>query len=207
MTHIAVITGDLIGSTQVTEPAAFRDRLRELMDLVAEKFQAQTNLFRGDGFQVAVGMQVNAFRLAVLLRTGLISHSPGNDNRWDARVAIAFSAGRLSGADQNSDAYVNSGHTLDNMAKDNLRIYGEEEVMLLATGAATQFADDILSHLTPTEAEVLFYHLLERGSHQSIADRLGKQRPTVTMALQRARYQLLDRYIQDMDRLIRLHHE
>lgn len=207
MPHIAVITGDLIGSTQVADPAAFRDCLRKLLDLVADKFHAQTNLFRGDGFQVATDMQGNAFRLAMVLRTSLISQSPANSSRWDARVAIAFGAGDLSGANQNSDAYVNSGRTLDKLEKDNLSIHAEGEPMQLSTAAATQFADDILNHLTPVEAQVLYYHLLEGGSHQSIADTLGKKRPTITLALQRARYQLLDRYINDMDKLIRMHHE
>lgn len=206
-TTIAVLTGDLIGSTRVPEPAAFRNRLGDLLGQVADTFQAQTNLFRGDGFQVAVDRQVNAFRLAVLLRAGLICRSPGGDDRWDARVAIAYGTGRLSQADQNSEAWVNSGRTLDGMENDHLRIHGDNEVMQLATGAATAFADDILNHLTPTEAEVLYYHLLEPGTHQSIADKLGKKRPTITMALQRARYQLLDRYIHDMDRLARLSHE
>lgn len=207
MTPIAVLTGDLIGSTRVPDPTAFRQRLRDLLGLVAERFHAQTNLFRGDGFQVAVDNQVNAFRLAVLLRVGLISNSPARSTRWDARIAIAFGAGDLSVTEQNSEAWVNSGRTLDAMEKDNLRVYHEGEVMELATGAATAFADDLLNHLTATEAEVLYYYLLEQGSHQSIADRLGKQRPTVTMALQRARYQLLDRYINDMDGLHKLHHE
>lgn len=201
MTQIAVLTGDLIGSTRVPEPAAFRQRLRELLGLATDRFQAQTNLFRGDGFQVAVDRQVNVFRLAVLLRVGLISCSPASDTRWDARIAIAFGVGSLSATDQNSEAWVNSGRTLDAMEKGNLHVYHNGEVMALATGVATAFADDLLNHLTATEAEVLYYYLLEEDSHQRIADRLGKQRPTVTKALQRARYQLLDRYINDMNRL------
>lgn len=207
MAHIGIITGDLIGSTKVAKPAAFRGRLQELLTLVKDRFQAHAEMFRGDGFQVTVGPQVNAFRVAVLLRSGLLSHGIDHEDRWDARIAIAFGPGRLSSTEQNSDVHVNSGRTLDSLDKDHLRIHGNNERMSLATDAATAFADDILNHLTPTEAEVLFYHLLERGSHQDIADRLGKKRPTITMALKRARYHLLDRYIRDMDKLVRLFHE
>lgn len=207
MAHIGIITGDLVGSTKVAEPAAFRGRLQALLTLVRERFGAYADMFRGDGFQVTVGPRVNAFRVAVLLRSGLISHGIGRDDRWDARIAIAFGPGRLSSSEQNSDVHVNSGRTLDGLDKDHLRIHGNDERMSLAMDAATAFADDILNHLTPTEAEVLFYHLLEGGSHQDIADRLGKRRPTITIALQRARYHLLDRYIGDMDKLVRLFHE
>lgn len=207
MAHIGIITGDLIGSTTVAEPAAFRQRLQELLTLVADRFGAHAHMFRGDGFQVTVDGQVNAFRLAILLRSGLISHCMDRDDRWDARIAIAFGPGQLSAVEQNSDVHVNSGRMLDSMDKDHLQIHADDPQMALAMGAATAFADNILDHLTPTEAEVLFYHLLENGSHQDIADRLGKQRPTVTMALQRARYHLLDRYIRDMDKLVRLFHE
>lgn len=207
MAHIGIITGDLIGSTKVAQPAAFRKRLQELLTLVQEQFRAHAHMFRGDGFQVTVDAQVNAFRLAILLRSGLISHCIDRDDRWDTRIAIAFGPGQLSAADQNSDVHVNSGRMLDSMDKDHLRVYADDKHMILATRSATAFADDILDQLTPTEAEVLFYHLLERGSHQDIADRLDKKRPTITMALQRARYHLLDRYIQDMDELVRLFHE
>ena len=207
MPLLAVLTGDLVGSTRVSAPAAFRGRLGELMGVVAKKFQAQGQLYRGDGFQVAAGPKVNAFRLAVMLRAGLICASPVSRERWDARIAIAFGQGRFPRADQNSNVHVNSGQTLDGMKTGRFRIHAEDETLRLATGVATAFADDILSQLTTAEAEALYYYLLEGGSHQAIADRLGKKRPTVTMALHRAKYRLLERYIGDMDKLVRKFHE
>ncbi|MEQ8956050.1 MAG: sigma factor-like helix-turn-helix DNA-binding protein, partial [Gammaproteobacteria bacterium] len=76
----------------------------------------------------------------------------------------------------------------------------------LGLESATAFADDILDHLTPVEAEVLYYYFLEHENHQQIAERLAKQRPTVTVALQRAKYSQLELYIRNMDQLIRLNH-
>ncbi len=205
MPHIAVITGDLIGSTEASDPAAFRGRLAELLQLTRERSAAQTTQYRGDGFQIAMNSDFNAFEAALILRTGLIAQSPGRANRWDARVAIAFGEGRVSDTDQNSQAYVNSGRALDGMEKDHLLTYAESDVLGLAMRAATGFADDIINEMTPTEAEVLFYYFLNRESHSSIAERLGKKRPTITAALQRAKYTLLDRYVLDMDKLVNLH--
>ena len=205
MPHIAVITGDLIGSTEVSDPAAFRGRLADLLQLTRERSAALATQYRGDGFQIALSGDVNAFEAALILRTGLIAQSPDRGNRWDARVAIAFGEGRVSDTDQNSQAYVNSGRALDSMEKDHLLAYAETEVLRLAMRSATGFADDIMNELTPTEAEVLFYYFLDRGSHKSIADKLGKTRPTITAALQRAKYTLLDRYVLDMDKLVNQH--
>lgn len=207
MPLLAVLTGDLVGSTRVSEPAAFRQRLSELVGVTAEKFQAQTQLYRGDGFQLTTGPDVNAFRIAVLLRAGLICAGPDGRERWDARIAIAFGQGSFPPANQNSDIHVKSGRTLDALKKGHFGVHAEDEILRLATGTATAFADDILDQLTTAEAQALHYHLLEGGSHQDIAERLGKKRPTVTQALQRARYHLLDRYISDMDRLVRKFHE
>lgn len=207
MPLLAVLTGNLVGSTRGPAPAPFRQRLGELVEVIAEKFQAQTQLYRGDGFQLAIGPEVNAFRLAVLLRAGLICAGPDGRERWDARIAIAFGQGSFPPENQSSDAHVKSGRALDGLKKSHLIVHADDQTLRLATGAASAFADDILSQLTTAEAQALYYHVLEGGSHQDIADRLGKKRPTVTQALQRARYQLLDRYIGDMDRLVRKFHE
>jgi len=207
MPLLAVLTGDLVDSTRVSEPAAFRQRLSELVHVIAETFQAQTQLYRGDGFQLATGPRVNAFQVAVLLRTGLVCAGPDGRERWDARIAIAFGQGEFPPESQSSEAHVKSGRALDGLKKGRLKVHADDEVLALATGAATAFADDILDQLTPAEAQALYYHVLEGGSHQDIADRIGKKRPTVTQALKRARYQLLDRYIEDMDRLVRKFHE
>ena len=207
MPRIAVITGDLIGSTEVADAVGFRARLAELLQLIRERSAALTTLYRGDGFQIAINDKANAFETALILRVGLIARSPDHENRWDARVAIAFGEGRVSATDQNSEAYVYSGRALDSMGKDHLLAYAEADMLQLAMGPATSFADDIINELTPTEAEALFYYFSNRESHQNIADRLGKKRPTVTAALQRAKYTLLDRYVLDMDKLVKQHGE
>jgi DNA-directed RNA polymerase specialized sigma24 family protein len=58
--------------------------------------------------------------------------------------------------------------------------------------------------MSPAEAEAVYYHLLYGESHQRIAERLGKQRATVTQTLNRARYKLLETYADNMDRLVRI---
>lgn len=201
---LGVITGDLINSTQVAESAEFRLRLQELLGLIGQRYDAVTATYRGDGFQVAMAQQSNLFEAALLLRAGLIARSPGRQERWDARIAMAFGEGKLPAPDQNSAVYVNSGRTLDQMKTTNLEVFGEDELMGLAFSAATRFADDIVNSWTSTEAEVVFLYLQDRPNHEAIARQLGKKRPTITKALLRARYSLIDRYVREMNRMLEL---
>ena len=207
MPTISVITGDLIDSTRVADSAAFRQRLDELLETVRSEFGALISTFRGDGFQLALAEDVNPFRVVLLLRTGLIAHSPDKANRWDARVAIAFGEGILSDQQQSSPAYIESGRALDALRKDHLQAAADSRITGLALGIACRFADDILNNLTAVEAEILYYYLQDKSSHQRIADKLGKQRPTVTIALQRARYKLLEQFAEDMNQIVRINSE
>lgn len=215
MARIAVITGDLINSTKVADSKAFKRQLDTLLARLQERFDAEVATYRGDGFQVALDARHNALQLALLLRTGLIAASPDSKNRWDARIAIAWgeadskemAKADLDPASQIGPAYIQSGRALDALGKQHLRAVTSGELPSLALDLSCRFADDILNHLTAVEAEVLYHYLQDRGSHQSIADRLGKQRPTVTVALQRARYKLLARFVDDMDKMLRLSHE
>ena len=207
MPRVAVITGDLINSTKVHDAHGFRERLEVLMELLERKYEAKTPLYRGDGFQAALhANQFNALEAALVIRTGLIAQSPDKSNRWDARVALAFSTKdgdeALSFEDQNSPAFVSSGRVLDGMEKDHFCIYCSNENTQLAVGVATAFVDDIVNQLTPTEAEVLHHFFLDRKSHSDIARQLGKKRPTITLALQRAKYTLLDRFVKDMNKFL-----
>jgi hypothetical protein len=215
VTRIAVITGDLINSTRVADSKAFKRQLDTLLARLEERFDAEVATYRGDGFQIALDARHNALQLALLLRTGLIAASPDSKNRWDARIAIAWGEADkeemvkadLDPAGQIGPVYIQSGRALDALGKQHLQAVTSGELPSLALDLSCRFADDILNHLTAVEAEVLYYYLQDRGSHQSIADRLGKQRPTVTVALQRARYKLLARFVDDMDKLLRLSHE
>jgi len=204
MSSIAVLTGDLIGSTRVASARAFRGRMNELLNLIAKKYGGHTHVYRGDGFQIVLAQNVNAFQVALLFRFGLIAKSPSRSERWDARLAIAFGAGSLASKSENGAVFVESGRVLDAMKKEHLAVAANSEIRQLAYGAATRYTDTAINRLSAKEAEVLFYYFLDHESHQSIANKLHKQRATVTQALLRADYSLLDHYVQDMDALTRL---
>lgn len=201
MTLTAVVTGDLVNSTGVSDPAGFGNRLVSLLDTMSTTYGATTSVYRGDGFQLVLPRATDVFEVALILRAGLIAGSNAGD-RWDARVAIALglsTAGPTSG-ESNSWVHVNSGRTLDTLGKDRMAIVVDEHGAGLQpmVSLAALFVDDIINGWTVREAQILLDYLTHRDVQQQIAERMGISRPTVTLALQRAKARLVDAYIRDM---------
>jgi len=200
MTIIAVITGDLVNSMSVDDSASFRRRLQALLRTVETTYGAVTSMYRGDGFQLALPAATDAYEVAILMRAGLIAGNEAGSDRWDARVAIAVGLTDEPVTDANSPVHVSSGRTLDALDKDRLGIVFDEQgagLQVMASLAAL-FMDDIVNGWTAREAEILRDYLTHRDAQQKIADRMGVSRPTVTLALQRAKSKLVDAYIRDM---------
>lgn len=200
MALIAVITGDLVNSTGVSDPVGFRRRLEALLLTMETSYGAVTSIYRGDGFQLALPAATDAFEVALLIRAGLVASSSSASDRWDARLAIALGATDLPLTDANSRVHVASGRMLDTLDKDRLTVVLDEQAAGLQPMAslAALFVDDIVNGWTAREAEILLDYLLHRDAQQKIADRMGVSRPTVTLALQRAKSRLVDAYIRDM---------
>ncbi len=205
MKWIAVLTGDLIDYTRSPQSNAFRSRLESTLDQVVERYGAQVSVFRGDSFQATLPAAARGPEAAIYIRAGLIGASPSRTERWDARISVAV--GGSGEEDGNSGPiHIASGRNLDGMEREHLRLSGESELFTLAVAVATAFVDDTLNNWTPTVAETYFEYLRSSGRHKEVALRLAKRRPTVTQALLRAKYSLLDRYVADCARLMELTH-
>lgn len=205
MANIAVLTGDLINSTGVASPKKFTQRLVQLLEGIESVYRGDASTFRGDGFQVSIPNPTDALTCAIYIRAGLIAASPSRRERWDARIAIAIAADNTNDGNY-GDAYIESGRGLDEMTKQALYLYAQPEVFRVSAVLATAFADDIISHWSASEAEAYFVHLTEPGGHQNVANKLKKSRSTITKSLLRAKYTLIDKYLQDMPKLMELTH-
>ena len=207
MINLAVITGDLVGSTVAQHSGAYHRQLDTLLKDIAARYKARFQTYRGDGFQVVIAPG-NALEACLLLRAGLIAASPHKQERWDARLAIAFGSENAPAAEFNGEfsgaSFILSGRTLDAMETETLRMVAQSLVLQTTLDLAAAFLDNIVSHWTVAEAASIFEYLKGRENHQIIADRLGKQRPTVTLALKRAHYNLIDRCINDTRLLLEL---
>lgn len=83
-------------------------------------------LYRGDSFQLLVEDPAMTTKIAILLRAGLIYHTPNKDaGMWDAKVSIGigsidFISDNIVTSD--GEAFIYSGRQLDNMGKHRLSI-------------------------------------------------------------------------------------
>ncbi|MBZ9556625.1 MULTISPECIES: hypothetical protein [unclassified Modicisalibacter] len=208
MPILGVLTGDVVGSQQIPDKERLRDVLESALALVESRFQARSDRYRGDGFQVALPTPAQAMTAAVLIRSALIQESASRQTTWDARIAVAAGEGTLpaEGAltDAQGPAFVLSGHCLDALADTDRRLavalpdaFADPALTLL-----TRFADDIIGGWSRYSAEVAYHSLLHEESQQSLARRLGRAQPTINRRLAAARWPLIRDYIAFIDQCL-----
>ncbi|MHB0777457.1 hypothetical protein [Halomonas sp. WWR20] len=208
MKQIGVLTGDVVGSQRIDDKARLHDTLDAIMDILAERFGAQGNRYRGDGFQIALPEPAIAMTAAVLVRAALIRQSPSRQQMWDARIAVGLGFGKIPDASRFADAdgevFVLSGRRLDTLGQTAVRqaivtpiAELTDELTLL-----TRFADDIISHWSRYSAEVAYLSLLHQESQQALAERLERAQPTIHKRLAAARWSLIHDYLDYVSRRV-----
>ncbi|MDW5375326.1 hypothetical protein R6258_00210 [Halomonas sp. HP20-15] len=201
MNTIAVLTGDIVGSQQVSDKPHLSRTLDDALTLLERRFAARSDRYRGDGFQIAVSDPGDGVTAAVLLRAALIQQSPSRQVTWDARIAVAVGGGEVPDAarfaEAEGDAFVRSGRSLDALGETPQRLVVvtgkpalDEHLALL-----TRFADDILCHWSRYSAEVAYHSLLHDESQQALARRLERTQPTINRRLVAARWPLIRDYL------------
>lgn len=206
--RIAVMTGDIIDSRHIDDPRRLSRVLDESLALLAERFAARTQRYRGDGFQVALPDAPEAMSAAILLRAALIRHST-RDQRWDARLAIAIGTdhdwARSSNlAEASSAPYVASGQALDALGD-------ERHLCLVLDGASDRgcldlllrFVDERLDDWSAAAAEAVYHQLWHAESQQALAERLGISQPAVHKRLRTARWPLLQETLAYLERRLK----
>lgn len=188
-THIAVLTGDIIGSTQLSPEDL--ERAFEALSISAEvqaDWHGESLHFtrqRGDGWQVRLARPELALRTALAFRAAL--RSEGKEFSTFMAVAEGMAGPVAQDTDLNASSeavFVDSGRLLEFMK----RVYPDVQIDRLPTGAATSafiLADHISQSWSPVQAATLFPMLAPRKlpSHSEIARALGKSRQAVTKAL------------------------
>jgi hypothetical protein len=174
---VAVLTGDLIGSTKID-----RTHVERTMDLLGDEVRRMDapwywpiagnrfTRFRGDGWQMVLHTPHLALRHALFLMAYLRSHK----NAVPTRIAIGIGEIESEGTDDLSDAageaFVTSGRCLDLMsAHETLFLMGQENakgdgiatgpVVTNAEKAAVVMLEERLSRWTPEQAEAAALYL------------------------------------------------
>lgn len=201
----AVITGDVVGS-QKFEKAKYEQLLAQLnkvLNELAGRYDLRFDIFRGDEFQVVLQQPEYAFHVATLIRLNLLAE------QVDVRQSIAvgeIDTLRNNVKSSTGDAFVRSGHQLEEMKSELLRFGSSHDELDFHLGTTIMVLDAHLSSLTKTEALVLACYLSHPDeSHQSLADRLGKGRVNTTKLLNASGYNAVDTYLNYAKALIKQH--
>ena len=161
---VAILTGDLIGSTKAG-PAAV-ERAMAVLEATAEEIShwqadgADTRFtrFRGDGWQILLTDPTLALRAAVTLMARLRASETGLDTRLAIGIGQIDRLGSNDLSDAAGAAFVFSGRALDAMKRaDRMAIMGLEPIRLHRS--LLDLIDERLTRWTPEQAEAAARYL------------------------------------------------
>lgn len=193
---VAVLTGDLVSSTKMTDSklASVLDTLNQVLKEQSQFGLGEYDQYRGDAFQLMLNNATQACRAAILIRLSLLTH------KADARISLGLgsvSSPRSRIKSAAGEAFTLSGRGLDSMAKSQrLTIASHNPQFQDQLQLLTRFVDATLTRITATQSSAVYQYLIaEHPSHQDVADTLGCSRVNATKLLNQANYDLIQDFI------------
>lgn len=206
----AVLTGDLIKSSSLSAA-----ELKKARDLVVATFHevaswaseevvvGEAEFFRGDSWQAALSQPQFALRAALLLRARL-RHQGFTDSR------IAVGLGAVEDLDtqrislSSGEAFLLSGGALDRLSKQidlAVALPASADASLAAwLPVVMRLCDALVGGWTSRQAEIVSLAIQpQEPTQQQIADLLQVARPTITVALETARWATLQEAIETFE--------
>ena len=196
----AVITGDIIGSSQIAKRYRqhLLDDLNKLFnDLNSHTIQSKqllVEIFRGDSFQMVLEKPERALLVGLLIRAKLRSLTPADDhdgqNYWDARISIGvgevtFWTDKIVESD--GTAFQLSGRGLDDMKKKqslSVRTIWPEVNRELEVACA--LSETIINRWTISQAKVIYPYLLKNKTQKELAEEFNITQGAVSQRLNEA---------------------
>ena len=166
-------------------------------------------LYRGDSFQLLVEDPAMTAKIAILLRAGLIYHTPNKDaGMWDAKVSIGigsidFISNNIVTSD--GEAFIYSGRQLDNMGKNRLSIKTPWQDVNEELDVSTAFVDDIITGWSNKQAGMIYLSLRQNSAKKEVAEMSGTSIQNVRNVLSVAKESLIKKYIERNAEIITAH--
>lgn len=187
---VAVLTGDLVGST--VKAPCFTDAAMVVVEAAANDIASWIGVdtrftrFRGDGWQIVMPLHAElALRAAIMIFARLKGRNGGLVTRISIGVGTAVHLGSSNLSDAAGEAFVLSGKGLDALgdAKIGAEFVGNSE----AHRFGMALLDPMLMRWTREQAEVVSLSLHPAGRNQhSIARTLGISPQAVSLRLKGA---------------------
>ena len=201
---VTVLTADIVKSTLMDD--RFKQHL--LKTEVKNFLEVNTSLidyqvYRGDEFQFTIARPEDAFLVAALLRTFIITKTPDEmryQRLYDVRIAIGI--GKTSDTiEHDGEAYIISGHLMDRMKKERIAVdtAWKEANELLSLHAMT--IDAIISKWSKRQAEIMLEVLLDVPRDRILSD-MNISNPTLSSFLKKSDAKLLKKIIKHSSKII-----
>lgn len=206
-----VITGDIVGSSQIK--SEYRKDLLECLNTMKNELQCVSpfsmELFRGDSFQLLIEDPAQAAKIAILLRAGLINHTPNKDDgMWDAKISLGIGQVEfLSDSIVTSDgeAFQYSGRQLDGMGKRRMAVKTPWQDANKELDVMTSFIDDIITGWSSKQAGMIYLALRADTPKKEVAEFIGTSVQNVRNVLSSAKESLVRIYIDRYHEIIHDH--
>ena len=203
MTAQAVLTGDIVNSTQLN--AAKEKKLTNI--LINLFVDHKMEFFRGDSFQAYIKEPKEALKLALLSRAAAISLFKDEKNMMsDVRISIGIGkvvtpVRTLKTA--KGEAFLLSGRQFDEIAKSNQRLaisisspVANEGLQVIA-----DYLNAIFDVMTGKQAEVIF-ELLKGEMQKVVAKKFKKTKSTIHQRITSGRWPEIEKLLQRYENII-----
>ena len=207
----AVLTGDLVDYSKLeeTERTRYVNSLREILSSLGSK-NLIFEIFRGDSFQAVLPSSRDALKVALIIRSYVISHKFDSGRKIKPDVRIAIGVGNIENYNEKNisscdgEAFRNSGPELDRMNKKRQRLFIKTNWSVENRELKTECAllDALTARWTRNQAETIYNSLL--GKTQSdIGGILDKSQSNVSSMLNAANFDavtvMMNRYTEIID--------
>lgn len=189
---IAVLTGDLVNSTKMTDDI-YSGVIKDLTNILLDchtKYGATGDIYRGDEFQIQFPNPLFAIEATLLIKLSL-QLSKLTDKPIQCTFSLAY--GNYDTLDKKPNTssgpvFIESGRGLEKTPRGDISIhFVDTEVKTTANNELnllTQFLNHLLNRLTRTQASLLYQYIeTQFAEHKKLADAIGTSRQNISNRL------------------------
>ena len=171
---IAVLTGDLVNSTKMSEEvySGVINNLKALLVEANKKYQATGEVYRGDEFQIQYPNPIDAFKSTLLIKLAL-HLSTYSSKPIQCTLSLAYGSYAFYDKKPNTSSgpvFIASGRGLEKTQRGELSLHFDERSNDEETQLLNNFLNHLLNRLTKTQAELLFQYIeSDFADHKQLA--------------------------------------
>ena len=181
---VAIITGDIINSTETT-PNVWLTALKSILNRFGKE-PKHWEIYRGDSFQLEIEPKA-ALKAAILIKASIKQFKP-----LDVRLAIGIGDKTYTSekiTESNGSAFINSGQCFEQLKKTTLAIQSPFTDFDYRINLMLELGLLVMDHWKPKTSTILKYTLENPEDNQkAIAKQLHKAQSNISEGLKRGGY-------------------